>query len=189
MTTTTTTKSPGDPSSRPNRAAASRRRAPARAAPTIPWTGVSPTRRITCGTPPAGPRSCHRPRGRRPADGDDAFEGTARRCRRCRRRRRQPPPRGRRRPSSPPPSPPPPSILLLHLPLPGIKLVGRRRCRTSRSSSPIARAHSFARAQSIRGGLVESKLSFWRKPPKARQPLFPTDRRPTGSRGIKIQPQ
>jgi hypothetical protein len=47
----------------------------------------------------------------------------------CCRRRCQPPPPGRRRPSSPPPSPLPPSILLLHLPLPGIKLVARQRCR------------------------------------------------------------
>ncbi len=121
MTMTTTTKIPGDPSLRPNCTAASRRRAPARAAPTIPWTGVLLTRRITCDAPPAGPRSCRRPRGRRPADSDDAFKGTARRRRRHSRRRcrrRQPPPEDaavllllpphrRRRPSSSSTSPSP----------------------------------------------------------------------------------
>jgi hypothetical protein len=48
---------------------------PARAAPTIPWTSVLSTRRITCNVPPAGPRSCRRPNGRRPADGEDHWRG------------------------------------------------------------------------------------------------------------------
>jgi hypothetical protein len=93
MTMTTMTKSPGNPSSHPNHAAASRRCAPAQAAPTIPWTGVLPTRQITCDAPPAGPQSCHCPRGRQPADGANAFKGTA--CCRlhCHRCCRQPPPK------------------------------------------------------------------------------------------------
>jgi hypothetical protein len=146
MTTTlTTTKSPDDPSLRPNCAAASHRRAPARAAPTISRSGVSPTRQITRGVPPAGPRLCHHPRGHRPADGDNAFEGTAR-CRCC--CRCQPPPPGRCHPSSPPPSPPLPSILLLHLPLPGIKLVAKRRCQilTMKAQHPFIRMRPVNRS-------------------------------------------
>jgi hypothetical protein len=163
MTTMTTTKIPGNPSLHPNCTAASCRRTPARAAPTIPWTGVLLTRQIACDAPPAGPRLCRRPCGRRPVNSNDAFKGTARqcRCRRCcccRCHCCQPPPKDAAvlllfpphhccRPSSSSTSPP------RH------KVGGKAAVWNfnNESTGPI-HLHAPNQSQSVRGGLVRNKL-------------------------------